>query len=196
MKLLEQQLARRINCPMTSSMGRLFDVVASMSGIRQRVGYEAQAAIECEALASRWFASHTLDGITSHYEFEWQPDRGAASFRSLLDQMRRDVLAGQDAGYMSAAFHAAVVSLMVRWAEWAVKSVTPDCRAIALTGGVFQNALLLDMLVERLTALGIEPLIHRIVPPNDGGLALGQAWLGMHALAESSECSEGPLRSS
>jgi hydrogenase maturation protein HypF len=167
--VLERQLSRSIGCVPTSSMGRLFDGVSSLLGLCQNAGYEAQAAMELQ-----WAAEAALDRdphATPPYRFameglELQP---APVLRAIVADRR----AGLDSGVMAAGFHVAVARA-VGVAAASVRAGT-GIEVVALSGGVFQNTLLLGLVRRDLRARGFTVLTHRRLPPNDGGLALGQA---------------------
>jgi hydrogenase maturation protein HypF len=163
-RLLRAQLDSGLRCVPCTSMGRLFDAVAALLGVRQQISYEAQAAIELEALATGPGADigqFTVD------------DQGVMDPAPVLAGLVAGVRAGAAVGELAQGFHDAVA-----WAVLDVVSgVARRCgvRLVGLTGGVFQNVLLLRACRDRLAAAGFEVLVHRVVPPNDGGLALGQA---------------------
>jgi hydrogenase maturation protein HypF len=159
--LIRQMLAKGVNAPVTSSVGRLFDAVASLLGIRQVVTYEGQAAMELESVIG--------SEVTEAYPFrltnavpqiiDWAPMIG-----EILVDLRR----GISPGVISAKFHNTLAEIIV---EVARQIVTPK---IVLTGGCFQNRYLLEQAVQRLSEAGFKPYWHQRVPPNDGGIALGQ----------------------
>jgi hydrogenase maturation protein HypF len=147
-------------------MGRLFDAVSALAGVRQVVAYEAQAAIELEGL------SRGIECGAGAYAFEIgdaEIDPGP-----VLADVVRDRLAGVPAAMIGARFHRAVADLVVDLAE----AYGEEGQTVALSGGVFQNALLLELTLKGLRARGIPVLTHRAVPPNDGGIALGQLMVG------------------
>jgi hydrogenase maturation protein HypF len=160
---LRRQLQTGLNAPPTSSMGRLFDAAAALAGVRQTVNYEAQAAIELEALAD----SHEQD----FYPFDLKDGivDPAPAFEALVSDLRR----GAGIPLISARFHLGVAE-MVRQVCASLQEQTGIAQ-VALSGGVWQNVLLLNRAVELLHADGFEVYLHRQVPANDGGLALGQA---------------------
>ncbi|MEO3757478.1 carbamoyltransferase HypF [Mycobacterium sp. B14F4] len=166
-KVLRHQLETGLACAPTSSMGRLFDAVSALVGVRQVVAYEAQAAIELEGLSRR---CDGLDGYRFTVDHGQSPALidPAAVLASVVD----DVRAGVAPGVVGARFHRAVAALILELAS--------TCRGyrIALSGGVFQNALLLRLARTALTDNGFDVITHRQVPPNDGGIALGQLILG------------------
>jgi hydrogenase maturation protein HypF len=155
LKVLYRQLERGLNCVDSSSMGRLFDAVAALIGVRQRVTYEGQAAIELESLCGE---------ATRHYNFD-----------NLLPGIIEDLRAGIPATQIAGGFHEAIA----RWVFGLCVAArdTSGLTLVALTGGVFQNMNLLSRCVSQLRAADFEVLVHRKVPANDGGLALGQAYL-------------------
>ncbi|MCL1593275.1 MAG: carbamoyltransferase HypF [Actinomycetia bacterium] len=162
-RVLLTQLERNLNVVQTSSMGRLFDAVAALAGVRQEVTYEAQAALELEALADA-----TDD---DHYVFEVRDPviDPAPVLRSVI----RDTQAGVPVGVVAMRFHRAVVDMIV-----SVAITLRDREGIGtvgLSGGVFQNVTLTGLARRLLEENGFRVLTHRLVPPNDGGLALGQA---------------------
>ncbi|MCK8676042.1 carbamoyltransferase HypF [Streptomyces lichenis] len=169
LRLLEQQLARGLNCVPTSSMGRLFDAVSSLAGVCHRVEYEAQAAMELENAA---LAEDPGPG----YAFALH--EGAplvADPAPVLAAIVADLRAGRPASLIAARFHTAVVEL-VREVCAAARTRT-GAEAVALTGGVFCNTMLTEGCARELAADGFTVLRHRRVPPNDGGLALGQVMI-------------------
>ncbi|MFD3400830.1 carbamoyltransferase HypF [Kribbella sp. NPDC058693] len=161
--LLRTQLDKDIACAPTSSMGRLFDAVSSLAGVCHRAGYEAQAAIELEGLAS------SEQGLGA-YEFEVTGEEIDPA--PMLAAVVRDVLAGVAPGVISARFHRGLAGLMVTLAERirAAEGLT----TVGLSGGVFVNKILLSATTSALTDAGFAVLRHRRVPPTDAGLALGQ----------------------
>ncbi|MFF5937926.1 carbamoyltransferase HypF [Streptomyces sp. NPDC012508] len=170
--VLARQLTRGLNCVPTSSMGRLFDAVSSLAGICHHAGYEAQAAIELEAAALREPAV-AEDG---RYVFRLGSRRAGAPLTAdpapLLAAVVEDVLGGTSATVVAARFHRAVARL-VRTVCAAARSET-GVETVALTGGVFANTVLSSACAHGLREDGFTVLRHRRIPPNDGGLALGQ----------------------
>jgi len=161
--LLRTQLEKKINTPLTSSMGRLFDAAAALAGVRQSVNYEAQAAIEFEALAD------PLEG--GKYSFTWSPPK--IEIRSAIEALVADVLAGVPVAKISARFHNGLADVC-RVASMGVREAM-GVNEVALSGGVWQNLTLLDRTLLSLRESGFQVYMHRQVPTNDGGLALGQA---------------------
>ncbi|MEP0804857.1 MAG: carbamoyltransferase HypF [Chloroflexota bacterium] len=160
---LRVQLEKRINTPQTSSMGRLFDAAAALAGVRQKVNYEGQAAIEFEALADTAEAEAYAFGV----------ETGLVGVRSAIEALVRDVRAGVPISKISARFHnglAEAVREMVKRI-----SLETGIRSVALSGGVWQNITLLGRTLALLQGDGFRVYIHREVPANDGGLSLGQA---------------------
>ncbi|HEY0813440.1 MAG TPA: carbamoyltransferase HypF [Pseudonocardia sp.] len=164
LRLLESQLGSGATCVPTTSMGRLFDAVASLLGIRHESRYEAEAAMALEYAASRPCAENVAGATFSAHGRVLDP---APVLAALVDGLR----AGVAPGALAWAFHVAVADAVAE----AVVQVGGPVRLAGLTGGVFQNVLLLRLTRERLTRRGFTVLTHRAVPPNDGGLALGQA---------------------
>ncbi|MBV9314037.1 MAG: carbamoyltransferase HypF [Pseudonocardia sp.] len=156
-------LTAGVNSPPTSSTGRLFDAVAALLGLRDRINYEGQAAIELEQLA--WLRP-ARDGYLARLDGPLL--RGTDLVRGVLD----DVAAGTETPVIAARFHAGLVDLLARAASAARERTGLD--TVALSGGVFQNALLLTGLCARLEADGFTVLTHSRVPPNDAGISLGQ----------------------
>ena len=169
-RVLRQQLETGLGCVPTSSMGRLFDAVSALTGVRQVVAYEAQAAIELEGL------SRGVDGDTSSYTFDIDRSRHPALIDAapVIHAVVRDHRAGVPAAVIGARFHCAVADLVV---ELACEDRDAS-QTVALSGGVFQNALLLHLTLKRLQTNGFHVITHRHVPPNDGGIALGQLLVG------------------
>ena len=153
-----------------SSMGRLFDAVAAILGVRQRIGYEAQAAIELEVLAAT-AGSPAADPPWRFGHAENRLDY-APVVRALVDGLR----AGVDVPTLANWFHAAVAEAVTTLAQRVCAA--RELALVGLTGGVFQNVLLLGECRRRLHACGLRVLVHGVVPANDGGLALGQAVIG------------------
>lgn len=162
-RVLRHQLGTGLHCAPTSSMGRLFDAVAALAGVRQRVDYEAQAAIELEGLA------RTERDVQPPYEFSVDDHATPALIdpAPVLRAVVTDALDGLPAARIGWRFHRAVADLVARLTEGTGSTV-------ALSGGVFQNALLLQMVLDELNARGTPVITHHRVPPNDGGIALGQ----------------------
>lgn len=160
---LRIQLERQINTPMTSSMGRLFDAAAALAGVRQSVNYEAQAAIEFEALADE-----NEDGA-----YPFQREQGVIHLKNALEALIADVLADVPVPVISARFHngLARLALDVCWSLRKSRGIDQ----VALSGGVWQNITLLRRTLSLLRDDGFIVYIHQQVPANDGGLSLGQA---------------------
>ena len=167
LRILRRQLETGMNCVPTSSMGRLFDAFAALIGVRESVSYEAQAAIEMEAMC---------EGVTVDRGYRFAIENGifdpAPLFKSALEDLRRNVPRAE----IAASFHYAVADLVLRCCE-TVRERT-GINTVGLSGGVFQNTTLLKLVTQALARQEFEVLIHRKVPPNDGGLALGQAAIG------------------
>lgn len=160
---LRSMIATRTNCPETSSMGRLFDAVSSLLGVRSFVNYEGQAAIELEAIADRLGEDA--------YEFEVDHDTIAAG--PVIHNAVSDLLNGRSPAVVAAKFHRGVARLITTVAEQA--RAERKLNRVALSGGVFQNLLLLTQTRKLLQARGFEVFTHSRVPANDGGISLGQA---------------------
>jgi hydrogenase maturation protein HypF len=165
LRLIRSQLESGTGCVQCSSMGRLFDAVASLLGVRHRIDYEGQAAIELEALADSMG-----DPPGPSLPFTVRPD-GVIDPRTMVQTMVSALYAGTPPPVLAASFHRAVAQAVAA----VVGQVAGGVRLVGLTGGVFQNVLLLRMCRELLQRAGFEVLTHHTVPPNDGGLALGQA---------------------
>ncbi|KUN81196.1 carbamoyltransferase HypF [Streptomyces griseoruber] len=171
--VLERQLERGLHCVPTSSMGRLFDAVSSLAGVCHLAGYEAQAAVELEAAALRAPA-----GDTTAYAFALRAPqeggRGAvrADPAPVLAAVVRDLRAGHTSATVAARFHRGVTALVRRMC--ALARERHGLGTVALTGGVFANTLLSTACAAALREDGFTVLRHRLVPPGDGGLALGQ----------------------
>ena len=161
--VLLRMLERGVSCPLTSSMGRLFDAAAAIAGLRGRVSYEGQRAIELEWLAT---------GADGEPPYPVELDDGVVDTRPLIRALARDAREGLAAARIARRFHSSVVELIARTCLWLRRRGAPD--SVALSGGVFMNAILLEEASQRLSGLGFRVLRHRLVPPNDGGLALGQ----------------------
>jgi hydrogenase maturation protein HypF len=164
--LLDRQFASGAGCVPTSSMGRLFDAVAALAGVRQIAGYEAEAAMLLEGAARH--------GTGDAYGFGLRD--GIADPAPVIRAVARDVLAGVPAADVAARFHAAVTTLIVDLAVAAEEQT--GLRVVALGGGVFQNALLIEAAGRALAERGFTVLRPRRLPPNDGGIALGQIVAG------------------
>ncbi|MFE6056672.1 carbamoyltransferase HypF [Kitasatospora sp. NPDC056446] len=176
LQLLERQLEIGLNCVPTSSMGRLFDAVSSLAGICHRSGYEAQAAVELEAAA-------VASGPAAGYAFGLPPggDGWIADPGPVLAAVVADVSSGAPGGLVAARFHTAVADLVRRICA-AVRE-RHGTATVALSGGVFANALLSSACARGLGEDGFTVLRHRRVPPNDGGLALGQLMVAARTAA-------------
>ncbi|MFE5625478.1 carbamoyltransferase HypF [Streptomyces virginiae] len=189
LRVLERQLERGVNCVPTSSMGRLFDAVSSLAGVCHHAGYEAQAAIELEAAALAW---HGASGAGPAYAFGLRlPPHPAthpvggpvvADPAPLLAAVVADVRAGTAPGRIAAGFHAGVTALVAELCGLARERHGLD--TVALTGGVFANTLLSSACARTLRAAGFTVLRHGRVPPNDGGLSLGQLMVAAAATPE------------
>lgn len=169
-RVLGQQLTKNLNCNATSSMGRLFDAVAALAGVKQSITYEAEAAMHLEALA----AKVKDDGGAYAFTFDdGEPLR--VGWQTVVRDVAADVLAGVPPPKIAARFHVAVARMI---AEVCTRLRAAGAgKIVGLTGGVFQNSLLVQMVVDELHREGFEVLVHQRVPANDGGLALGQAVL-------------------
>ncbi|MBE0479974.1 MAG: carbamoyltransferase HypF [Dehalococcoidia bacterium] len=171
-ELVRQQAAKRINSPLTSSCGRLFDAVSALAGLRGRIDYEAQAAVELETAAD--------DHAEGRYGFAIDGEDGVdiVRFRELFRGVVDDVRKGVSAGAISAKFHRTVAGIVVEMCR-RISDAT-GVSTVALSGGVFQNRLLLGQTVEGLGGEGFRVLLHGQVPTNDGGISLGQAVVAHH----------------
>lgn len=169
MRLLAQQIERRLNAPLTSSVGRLFDAVSALLGVRDVVNYEGQAAIEMEMMAD--------PHVTDQYNWRYTLDNGVVIIdpASIVAAVVGDLEHGLDRTVIAARFHNTIADVIAE-----VCSIISRCAGVskvALSGGVFQNVLLLDRVVTQLRRRGLEPLLHHQVPTNDGGVALGQVMI-------------------
>ena len=168
-RVLRQQLEKNLHCTATSSMGRLFDAVAALAGVAHSITYEAEAAMRLEAAAADACDDDGYPlpvGSSSPLRFDWRP---------LIAAVAADAADGIAAATIAGRFHRGVATLIVDVCE-RLRAET-GIGTVGLTGGVFQNALLVRLAGERLRAAGFDLLLHHRVPPNDGGLALGQAVL-------------------
>ena len=167
-RLLQQMMDKGINSPLTSSCGRLFDAVGALVGLRQKVSYEGQAALELEMAIS----DETEEGS---YPFSLVDEEGMLIFEpsTLIRAIVEEVQNREDAGRISARFHN-TLALMVLEACRRIRERT-GLAVAALSGGVFQNLYLTEKMLAVLEEGGFRVLTHSVVPPNDGGLALGQA---------------------
>lgn len=170
--VLRQMMEHSVNSPLTSSVGRLFDAVAALLSLRDTVNYEGQAAVELEALAD--------EAVPDGYAFTL---RGSvADPAPLFSQLLSDLRAGVALSVIAARFHNALVTLVTQ--VCLRLRAEHNINMVALSGGVFQNAFLLARTLEQLEALGFETYTNQRVPPNDGGLALGQAAIANARLAK------------
>jgi len=193
---LRVQLEKGINTLATSSMGRLFDAVAALLGLRQVIDYEGQAALELESLAESGLAENEK---YSPYPACWSKEPTAVlQISVLLEAIYNDVLNGVERSVIAVRFHLTIAEATVEICQRLRSAASDDCQpassrqpapelnVVGLTGGVFQNEVLLRLLHNRLHAAGFRVLIHSSVPSNDGGLALGQAVVARHKLLNNS----------
>jgi hydrogenase maturation protein HypF len=172
-ELLLQMIDRQVNSPLTSSCGRLFDAVAALAEVRQRVNYEAQAAIELEMAMND---SSPDEGYP--FELLAADDAYIIGTRPLFSALLEDIAQPTPVGIISLRFHKGLVELFVALAN-KLRQQT-NLERICLSGGSFNNVYLTEHLGRRFKAMGFQVFTHSQVPSGDGGLSLGQAMIAAH----------------
>jgi hydrogenase maturation protein HypF len=184
LRVIQSMLARGINSPYTTSAGRLFDTVASLAGVRQLALYEGQAAIELE-----WASSQVTPDFTYPFEIVEHADASTRETTLILDmrpmivQVHEEARRGVPAALIGRRFHSTIVELIAQVCDRLRSASGLD--AVVLSGGVFMNALLTVEALESLMARGFRVYRHERVPPNDGGICLGQLAVAASRLARS-----------
>jgi hydrogenase maturation protein HypF len=167
-RVVDAMIAREIQTIQTSSCGRLFDAVSSLLDIKHETTYEGQAAIELEMAAT---------GAEGEYPFLIESGAADAPFqidlRPMIEAIVREVIDGVPRGEISARFHLTIAGAIAKACERL--RIAHGLSRVCLSGGTFQNLRLLGLAAALLREAGFEVFTHRRVPPNDGGLALGQA---------------------
>jgi len=166
--VVERQLSTGFGCAVTTSMGRLFDAVASLIGLRHSIAYEAEAAVELELTAAACrtpprYAAVAVTAADGLIALDWRP---------VVRGIVADLAAGLPLPSIACGFHQAIAEMVAKACRL-LRSRT-GCGVVGLTGGVFQNAILVERTVEALRHAEFDVLLHRAVPANDGGIALGQ----------------------
>jgi hydrogenase maturation protein HypF len=161
--VLRRMVARGINSPLTSSAGRLFDGIAALLGLRQTAAFEGQAAMLLE-----WSADDAATEETYPCPILRSGPPHLVDWRPMLRRILADLAAGAPAALIAGRFHNSLAEAIL-----AVAQLAGEIR-VALTGGCFQNRILTERAIDRLTAAGLAPYWHQRIPPNDGGIALGQ----------------------
>jgi hydrogenase maturation protein HypF len=180
LNLLNQMIKQGINSPSTSSVGRLFDGVAAAMGLcREECSYEGQAAIEMESLVDLNILNNLdrhPETINYHFDIKFSDNSdfiysidSAPMWKSLLDDLQQQV----PLSIIAAKFHQGLANAIVKIVKRL--GLANQFEQVALSGGVFQNAILLELVIKQLQKLGINVITHSITPTNDGGLSLGQA---------------------
>jgi hydrogenase maturation protein HypF len=166
LSLLLQMLKKKVNCPLTSSVGRLFDAVAALLNLRQTINYEGQAAMMLEYLADPTeTGSYDFKLISSEViVIDWIP---------LFEQILKQLSDQEKPPLISMRFHNTLVQIILKIAQYL------QIEQVVLSGGCFQNAILLEKSVKLLQENGFRPYWHQRIPPNDGGIALGQIAIGL-----------------
>jgi len=161
--VIAEMLRKNLNSPVTSSAGRLFDAVSSLLGIRQITRYEGQAAMELEFAIGK-------NKCEESYPFEIKPGGGIniVDWEQIVRSIINDIKDNVAVGLISIRFHNTMAEIMVEMARKA------GVERVALSGGCFQNKYLTECAIERLKNAGFRPYSHQRIPPNDGGIALGQ----------------------
>jgi hydrogenase maturation protein HypF len=172
-ELLLQAIERKINSPLTSSCGRLFDAVAALTGIRQQVTYEAQAAIELEMAAG-----DSLSDDAYEFELLQRADGLVIGTRKMFEMLVEDILARRHRAGISRKFHNGLVNILTEIAQSLRQQHSLD--RVCLSGGTFNNLCLTTGLKSRLRLAGFEVFMQHEVPAGDGGLSLGQAMVAAH----------------
>jgi hydrogenase maturation protein HypF len=170
-EVIRRQIERGINSPLTSSMGRLFDAVSALLGIRSVIDYEGQAAVELEMAAYEEDYVH----IQESYPYRIVEEEGirVVRLKNLLSAVIEDLSQGASKGSMSARFHDTIARMTNEMCR--LTAGETGITQVALSGGVFQNRLLLKTATNLLESSGFQVFTHRQVPCNDGGISLGQA---------------------
>jgi len=167
-EIIKNQVEKKLNTPLTSSMGRLFDAVAALIGVRGIIEYEAQAAIDLETCASN------APDETGTYSFSVvrQDDTSIIKVRDLLNAIISDLRQNVNQVVIAARFHNTVARMIIELCQ----SISEETgiKEVALSGGVFQNRLLLSKAISQLESAGLRVYTHHQVPCNDGGISLGQ----------------------
>jgi hydrogenase maturation protein HypF len=186
-RLLEQALRAGLNAPLTSSLGRLFDAAASLLNLVQVLSFEGQAGLLLEGLARRHGEAPAAPavGLPCAGLLPLRPAGAEApplplgwlDWQPLLQALLEGLVAGTAPTALAALWHRSVQEGLVAAAACAARQ--RDCRQVALAGGCFQNALLLEGTAAALRREGLQPYWSEQVPCNDGGLALGQLWAGL-----------------
>jgi hydrogenase maturation protein HypF len=178
LQVLRGQIDKETNITLSSSMGRLFDAVASLIGVRNEVTYRAQAAIEMEVLSKPfiWTAR------SYPYLVDKTPQEIIIRLHEMIQSIVEDLQADKPIGQIGANFHKTIAQMSIDICRRAREST--GLREVALSGGVWQNQLLLDLVRDALQQHDFTVYFHRQVPANDGGLSLGQAVIANYRIAK------------
>lgn len=183
--ILDTMMRQGLNAPEASSAGRLFDAVAAVIGIsRERVSYEGQAAIELEALATTAMAMDSADATPYSFSEESAPKGSPLilGFAQMWRAVLADIAEGAAPALIAARFHKGLAAAV---AQLATRLATQEqLETVVLTGGAFQNRLMLEGVASALDSAGLRVLTPQSIPTNDGGLALGQAVIAAARLSE------------
>jgi hydrogenase maturation protein HypF len=187
-EIIKRQIERKINSPLTSSMGRLFDAVSALLGIRGETDYEGQAAVELEMAAYSVIArspsvkyDEAISQVKGSYPYRIAEDQGVriVHLGDLVSAVIKDLRQGVPRGEISLKFHNTVARMVDEMCRLIADET--GITWVALSGGVFQNRLLLRKTVSLLEGTNFRVLTHRQVPCNDGGISLGQAVVANYA---------------
>jgi len=193
-EVIKRQVERKINSPLSSSMGRLFDAISALLGIKGEIDYEGQAAVELEMAAFSFVIAgpvpseareldEAISGDNESYPYRIVEDEGVkiVHLGDLLSAVIEDLHQGISKGRISVKFHNTVARMINEMCHL-IADETPMVSGVALSGGVFQNRLLLKRTVSLLESSGFQVFTHRQVPCNDGGISLGQAVIANFAV--------------
>lgn len=172
-------LRQHVNCIESTSAGRLFDGVSALLGLRRESTFEGEASMALQFAAERWTGTADSLGLPLHEAADGRFLLPTTALFAALHARHQQDRAAEELAYL---FHQSLAEMIVAGCERARKDT--GLSTVALSGGVFQNLLLARLVKERIEAAGFQPLLHNLLPPNDGGICVGQAAFAMYALQE------------
>ncbi|MFH0948568.1 MAG: carbamoyltransferase HypF [Elusimicrobiota bacterium] len=180
--VIKKMIEKNVNCPLTSSVGRLFDAVASIINLRQETTYEAQSAVELEQLIDGRWKKQEARSKKQERSYEYEVIGDEIDVKKMILEIVNDLKNKTSKNKISAKFHSTLAKIILDVCQRLKKET--KINKVALSGGVFQNLVLLEKAVGLLKKAGFEVFTNSQVPSNDGGISLGQAWIAQKLLTK------------